>query len=587
MENRLHNSPGIPQPPPVSLPPAHPLDILQPFPSRSVVTFTSGVHRAWNAALLKVVFMFDLVKDQSTINERAILRKLRLWIIALGAACLLAGIGVGAMLSGRPTVAQSEAQIAHAPEALSASFAEIARRVEPAVVNIETMTAATEVADKDNEDKDEQSTNNPLLDMFRRQARRPSRGVGSGFIVSPKGYILTNEHVVEGSNRIIVGLQSGEKFRGTVVGIDEETDVAVVKIDAPRDLPTVTLGDSNAAQVGDWVLAIGSPFGLDQTVTAGIISKKERETPFFTNFQRFLQTDAAINRGNSGGPLVNMHGEVIGINSQIATSTGDYNGIGFALPAMEANFVYRQILAQGKVRRGYLGVTLESVKDEYARVYGLAEAKGAIVMDVQPTKDGQPTPAAKAGMQSNDIIIEFNSQPVVTAQDLIEKVAASPVGQSVNFTFLRDRDGKLEKMNTTVVLGERPKPQQLSELDDPTKTKTEDKAADLKAKGLHLGLTLAELTQQLITEKHLAGVRGLYVKEVDPSGLAAEVRAAGGVQALIEGDVITKINRVPVSTLADFQRIVSGLKAGDPIVLQFSRYARDRVTTKIVQFTYQ
>jgi len=531
--------------------------------------------------------MFDLVKDQSTINERAILRKLRLWIIALGAACLLAGIGVGAMLSGRPTVAQSEAQIAHAPEALSASFAEIARRVEPAVVNIETMTAATEVADKDNEDKEEQSSNNPLLDMFRRQARRPSRGVGSGFIVSPKGYILTNEHVVEGSNRIIVGLQSGEKFRGTVVGIDEETDVAVVKIDAPRDLPTVTLGDSNAAQVGDWVLAIGSPFGLDQTVTAGIISKKERETPFFTNFQRFLQTDAAINRGNRGGPLVNMRGEVIGINSQIATSTGDYNGIGFALPAMEANFVYRQILAQGKVRRGYLGVTLESVKDEYARVYGLAEAKGAIVMDVQPTKDGQPTPAAKAGMQSNDIIIEFNSQPVLTAQDLIEKVAASPVGQSVNFTFLRDRDGKLEKMNTTVVLGERPKPRQLSELNDPTKSRSEEKSADSKAKGLHLGLTLAELTQQLITDKHLAGVRGLYVKEVDPSGLAAEVRAAGGVPALNEGDVITKINRVPVSTLADFQRIVSGLKAGDPIVLQVSSYVRGRVATRIVQFTYQ
>src|SRR5882724_3415606 len=332
--------------------------------------------------------MFDLAKDQTTLNERAILRKLRVWIIALGAACLLAGIGVGAMLSGRPTVAQNEVQIARAPEALSASFAEIARRVEPAVVNIETLTAATEVADKDNEDKDDQLSNNPLLDMFRRQARRPSRGVGSGFIVSPKGYILTNEHVVEGSSRIIVGLQSGEKYRGRVVGIDEETDVAVIKIDAAQDLPTVTLGDSNAAQVGDWVLAVGSPFGLDQTVTAGIISKKERETPSSNsrNFQRFIQTDAAINRGNSGGPLVNMRGEVIGINSQIATSTGDYNGIGFALPASEANFVYRQIVDQGKVRRGYLGVTLDSVKDEFARVYGLAEAKGAIILDVQQTK---------------------------------------------------------------------------------------------------------------------------------------------------------------------------------------------------------
>jgi len=535
----------------------------------------------------KVVFMFDLAKDQTTVDERAILRKLRVWIIALGAACLLVGIGVGAMLSGRPTVAQSEVQIAHAPEALSASFAEIARRVEPAVVNIETMTAATEVADKDNEDKDDQSSNNPLLDMFRRQARRPSRGVGSGFIVSSKGYILTNEHVVDGSTRIIVGLQSGEKYRGRVIGVDGETDVAVIKIDAPQDLPTVTLGDSNASQVGDWVLAIGSPFGLDQTVTAGIISKKERETPFFTNFQRFLQTDAAINRGNSGGPLVNMRGEVIGINSQIATSTGDYNGIGFALPAVEANFVYRQILAQGKVRRGYLGVTLESVRDEYARVYGLSEAKGAIIMDVQPTKAGQPTPAAKAGMQSNDIITEFNGQPVANAQDLIEKVAGTPVGESAAFTFLRDRDGKLEKMSVNAVLGERPPTSQLGEGDELPAPKPAEKESDPKGNGLHLGVTLAELTQQMTTDKHLTGVRGLYVKEVDPNGLAAEVRGTGGQQSLTEGDVITRINRVPVTTLADFQRVLGSLKTGDPIVLQVSRYVRDRVATRIIQFTYQ
>jgi len=530
--------------------------------------------------------MFDLVQDQTTINERAILRKLRVWIVALGAACLLAGIGLGAMLSGRPTVAQSEAQIAHAPEALSASFAEIAKRVEPAVVNIETIAASTEVSEKDNADKDDQSSSNPLLDMFRRQAQRPMRGVGSGFIVSPKGYILTNEHVVEGSSRIIVGLQSGEKYRGRVIGIDKETDVAVVKIDAPQDLPIVNLADSNSAQVGDWVLAIGSPFGLDQTVTAGIISKIERESPFFSNFQRFLQTDAAINRGNSGGPLVNMRGEVIGINSQIATSTGDYNGIGFALPAGEASFVYRQIVAQGRVRRGYLGVTLESVKDEYARVYGLPEAKGAVIMDVQPTKDGQPTPAAKAGMQSNDIITEFNSQPVLNAQDLIQKVASTPVGASATFTFLRDRDGKLEKMNATAVLGERPEPTQLGEPDDATIQKMNPKESETK-NVLHLGLTLGELTQQLITDKHLAGVRGLYVKEVDPSGLAAELRAPNGRQALNEGDVITRINRVPVTTLADFQRVLSGLKTGDPIVLQVSRFVGDRVQTRIVQFTYQ
>src|SRR5689334_20568626 len=362
--------------------------------------------------------MFDVSKSSTSEQERTILRKLRVWIAALAVACLVAGIGIGAMLSGRPTVAQGgEIQVARAPEALSASFAEIARRVEPAVVNIETTQNQPEVSEKD-EDKDDQSASNPLLDMFRRQ-RRPARGVGSGFIVNAKGYILTNHHVIEDAARITVGLQSGEKYRGTVVGVDPETDVAVIKIDAPKDLPTVTLGDSNAAQVGDWVLAMGSPFGLDQTVTAGIISKKERETPYFSVFQRFLQTDAAINRGNSGGPLVNMRGEVIGMNSQIATSTGDYNGIGFALPANETNFVYKQLVSQGKVRRGYLGITLESVHDEFAKVYGMTEPKGAIVTQVAPTMDnGQATPASKAGLQPSDIIVEFEGTPVINALDL-------------------------------------------------------------------------------------------------------------------------------------------------------------------------
>src|SRR4030095_7671114 len=203
---------------------------------------------------------------------------------------------------------------------------------------------------------------------------------------SSDGYILTNEHVIDDATRITVGLQTGEKYRAIVVGIDSETDVAVLKIKPSRSLPTVTLGDSNAAQVGDWVLAMGSPFGLDQTVTAGIISKKERESPSFNPFQRFLQTDAAINRGNSGGPLVNMRGEVIGMNSQIATSTGDYNGIGFALPANETSFVYKQLIAQGRVKRGYLVITLESVHEEYAKVYGMSEARGAIITQVAPSE---------------------------------------------------------------------------------------------------------------------------------------------------------------------------------------------------------
>ena len=476
--------------------------------------------------------MYELPKDQMNDSERSILRKLRVWIVALGAACLIVGIGIGAILTGRPAVAQNDvASAARAPEALSASFAEIARRVEPAVVNIDTVTAAPEMAERgggDEEDsKDDPATNNPLLDMLRRQARRPARGVGSGFIVDPKGYILTNQHVVQGATRITVRLQSGEEFRGTVKGIDEETDVAVVKIESGRDLPFVKLGNSDDTEVGDWVLAIGSPFGLDQTVTAGIISKKERQAAPFTSFQQFLQTDAAINRGNSGGPLVNMRGEVIGINSQIATSTGDYNGIGFALPSNEAGFVYQQIISAGKVRRGYLGIFLDSVRPEFARVYELPDTKGAIVTDVRD----QQGPAGKAGILANDIIVEYNGQPVASAQDLINKVAGTTVGQTMAITYLRDVNGKLERRTANVTIGERPTSLAPRDEDAPIAPPTKEKAP-AEINRLRLGITLQELTPQLATERKLTGVRGLYVKDIDPNGIIADARRARSVRAM-------------------------------------------------------
>src|SRR5947207_2773634 len=401
--------------------------------------------------------MFDSFK-QTTDAENIVLRKLRGWIVAMGVVCVLAGVGIGAILAGRPAVAQDGSQAAaRGPEALSASFVEIARRVEPAVVNIDTLQSSPDVAETDNEDKADRTPGNPLYDMLRRQPQRPTRGVGSGFIIDAKGYILTNQHVIDGASRITIGLQTGERFRGKVIGVDSETDLAVIKIDVGREPPVMKFGDSSSIQVGDWVLAIGSPFGLEQTVTAGIISKKERDSQTFTNFQRFLQTDAAINRGNSGGPLVNMRGEAIGVNSQIATLTGDYNGIGFALPANETKFVCDQILTGGKVKRGYLGVTLESVRGEFARVYGLPDAKGAVVADIQPDdRNGQPTPAAKAGFQINDVIVEFNGQAVQDSQDLIAKIAGSPVGETVTLGFIRNVDGKLDRRTVTVTLGERP-----------------------------------------------------------------------------------------------------------------------------------
>ncbi len=532
---------------------------------------------------LKVVkFMLEIPKGQTTDAERAILRKLRVWIAALAVFCLVAGVGVGAMLSGRPTIAQqADMQIARAPEALSASFAEIARRVEPAVVNIETVSSPQSVAsgeDGDDEMDKALPENHPLLDMFRNRSRRPARGVGSGFIIDPKGLILTNQHVIEGATRISVKLQTGETLRGEVVGVDEETDMALVKVNTSRDLPAVKLGNSDEAQVGDWVLAIGSPFGLEQTVTAGIISTKERQTPFSSSFQRFLQTDAAINRGNSGGPLVNMRGEVIGINSQIATSTGDYNGIGFALPANEASFVYRQIVAGGKVRRGYLGIYLEPVKAEYARVFGLPEAKGAIVRDVADEKG----PAAKAGILTNDIILELNGQQVLSAQDLINKVAAMPVGETVQVGYLRELNGKLERRQTSVTVGERPA-RPVSTVRDDSTPKTGDSAKSEKLRQLErpiLGLTLSELTPQIANEKNLKGVRGLLVRDIDPGGLAFDA-------GLTEGAVIQRVNRTAVATLADFERVIATLKPGDPVVMNIANYSNERIIQNIVQFTFQ
>jgi serine protease Do len=525
--------------------------------------------------------MFESFK-QTTDAEATILRKLRVWIAVMAVVCVLAGIGIGAILAGRPAVAQDGLQsAARAPEALSASFVEIASRVEPAVVNIDTMQVSNDIAEGDNEDKPDRTQSNPLYDMLRRQPPRPTRGVGSGFIIDPKGYILTNNHVIDGATRITIGLLTGERFRGKVIGIDKETDLAVIKIDAARDLPVMKFGDSNAAQVGDWVLAIGSPFGLDQTVTAGIISKKERDSQAFSNFQRFLQTDAAINRGNSGGPLVNMHGEAIGVNSQIATLTGDYNGIGFALPSNEAKFVCEQILSGGKVKRGFLGVTLDSVRGEFARIYRLPDVRGAIVADLSPDPNGQLTPAAKAGLQTNDVIVEFNGQPVQDSNDLIAKVAGAAVGQTVVLTFLRDVDGKLDRRSVNVTLAERPD----FFARDVEIIGAKDKPESARSSTGRIGLTLSELTPPQIAEKHLDGVKGLYVKEVDPNGLAADIRPL----EINPGEVVTRINRVPVTTLADFQRVVESLRPGDAIVLNLSRFDRkyNRVAQRIVQFTYQ
>jgi serine protease Do len=480
-------------------------------------------------------------------------------------------VPVVAMIGG----ASATAQIT--PDKLSASFAEVAKTVEPAVVNIEAKGRVPEITTKGDPSPGD---SDDIMDFFRRQLpRRPQYAVGSGFIVEKTGYILTNAHVIENAARITVKLDSGEEYPARIMGSDEETDLAVLKIDAGKDLPFVKLGNSDEAQVGDWVLAIGSPFGLARTVTAGIVSQTKRETPQSSVFQKFIQTDAAINKGNSGGPLVNMKGEVIGINSQIATSTGDSNGIGFALPSNDAANVYSQLLKGGKVRRGYLGVNLESVKPEYAKVYGLNDSGGAIVTNIAEKQ----SPAADAGMKVGDVIVEFNGQKVTSAQDLIAKVAGIVPQQAVSVAYLRENGSSIDRKTTVVKLGERPIPPRA---DDTQRRLPIDAVKDDQKP---FGLTLVDLTPALAETYRIEGGKGVIVKEINPASYIADVKMSNGTDALDEGDLIQRINRQNVTNLKSFNEVVSKLKRGDAVVLEVLAYNRFSRTTqlKIVQFTVQ
>ncbi|MEP7147920.1 MAG: trypsin-like peptidase domain-containing protein [Acidobacteriota bacterium] len=502
--------------------------------------------------------------------------RLRSFLILPAVFCVLA-------VSGRAQVAAPQglpAPAATTPERLSASFAEVAKKVGSAVVSIDTKGKTPDVTAR------AESTpggSDDIMDFFRRQMpRRPSYSVGSGFFVDKSGYILTNYHVVQDAAKITIKTDSGEEISAKVVGVDEETDLAVLKADTDREVPFVKLADSDQARVGDWVLAIGSPFGLNRSVTAGIISQTNRETPSNSVFQRFIQTDAAINRGNSGGPLVNMNGEVIGINSQIATSTGDYNGVGFALPSNEAAYVIDQILKSGKVRRGYLGVGLETVKAEFATVYGLKEAKGAIVVELRDRQSA----ASVAGLKVGDVIVEFNGQKVEGAADLISKVSSASPDNSVNVAFLRENGTGLDRKTAMIRLGERPlRSGKSGEESSRTKLPLDKSNEDVKP----FGLTLVDLTPSLASTHKLEGQKGVLVKEINPESFIADVKLSNGVEALGEGDLIQRMNRAPVLDVKSFSDAVGKLKRGDAVVLHVLTYdVRSRgLQLKIVQFTVQ
>lgn len=489
------------------------------------------------------------------------------------------------------TIQKTKSTTTASPEQLSATFAEVARRVEAAVVNIDTKSKMPDIkieGESNSSGSGGGGGADDILDFFRRRLpSRPSYAVGSGFLVDKTGYILTNYHVVEDAAKVTVRLQNKEEYVAKIVGADKLTDLAVLKIEAGRDLPYLRLGNSDSIRIGDWVLAIGSPFGLAQTVTAGIISQTNRETPYATSFQKFIQTDAAINRGNSGGPLVNMNGEVIGVNSQIATSTGDYNGIGFALPANETAYVYKQILQHGKVKRGYLGVYLDSVKKEFAEVYGLSEARGAIITEISNPEGA----AAKAGLAKNDIIVSVGTEPIENAQDLIAKVASISPGENVRVNVLREGGtgggGRLESKTIIVTLDERPNEDLFADsaADEPRKLPLDGKETAEQP----FGLTLVELTPQLARTSRLKGEKGLLIRKIDPVSFIADVKNANGSTALSEGDLIQRINRVPVADLKTFNEIVGKLTEGSSVVLHIATFdpRTRRVVPGIVQFTVQ
>ncbi|RMG07308.1 MAG: PDZ domain-containing protein [Acidobacteria bacterium] len=452
---------------------------------------------------------------------------------------------------------------------LSAAFSAVIKKVEPAVVSVRARYRMVSEITFAETPKDSSSEERSYQDQL---PRRANYGVGSGFIVDKSGYIITNFHVVEDAVRVMVGLENGEEYQASIVGVDEETDIAVLKIDANKELPTIAFGDSDAVQLGEWVLAIGSPFGLEQSATAGIISQVQRETPFSSPFQRFIQTDAAVNRGNSGGPLVNMDGEVIGVNSQIATVTGNFSGVSFALPAKEALFVYRQIVQYGRVRRGYLGVNLDSVRNEFAKVYGLDEAKGAIITNIADKQ----SPAGRAGLQVGDVITEFNGEKVQNAHDLIIKVALAGPDRDVNIVFLRENGDSLERKVVNLKLGERPTNKTITESNMPKKTDSSS-----------FGLVLVDLNPSLAKSYNLEGEKGVLVKDIDPSSFLNDLRYSTNSDLIMRGDLIQRINRKQVSDVKSFNQIAGELKPGDPVVLHVASYNRrtQSVQKRIVQFT--
>jgi serine protease Do len=467
--------------------------------------------------------------------------------LRMAQAIVLLAIFVFTLVTISPAGAQGPAVL----KEMGQAFVQVAEKVTPTVVNIKS--TKKQVSEAPAEGMDPQFKNHPFFgDEFFKRFKREfgpkdfhQQGLGSGLIVSADGLILTNAHVVKDADEITVNLSDKRSFKAKVIGVDPESDIAVLKIEA-TGLPVVKMADSDKLRVGEIVLAVGNPFGFDQTVTQGIVSAKGRSNVGIIGYEDFIQTDAAINPGNSGGPLVNIEGEVVGITTAIASRSGGYQGIGFAIPSNSAKLIMDDLIKTGKVRRGLLGVNIQDVTDALAKSFGRSDGEGALVSQVI---DGSP--AEKAGIKAGDIILKFNGEQVTGASQLKNLVGRQKPGDTAKLTLFRNK----QTLDITLKVGERTKEAIASA--GPSSSGSAETSNEL-------GIEIEKVSASVAERLGLKNGAGLEVKDLSQNGPGARM----GLKA---GDVIIEVNDTAVTDVAGFNTAVATAKANKMIRLKIRR----------------
>ena len=481
-------------------------------------------------------------------------------VAALGLALLVGGVTGTVVHSSSEEPVYTVATSTRTPMVLEQGFSSVVKTAAPAVVNISSSrvvkTPETGPGGLD-EDFLRRFFGEEFMRQFRVPRERRERSLGSGVIVNPSGYILTNGHVVDNATEVKVVFSDKRELPGKIIGIDPGTDVAVIRVNADH-LSTLPFADSSKVEVGDICLAVGNPFGLGQTVTMGIVSATGRGGLGIEDYEDFIQTDASINPGNSGGPLVNVRGELIGVNTAILSPSGGNLGIGFAVPSNMVRTVMDQIITTGKVTRGYLGVTIQDINSDLAKAMKLPNTHGALIGDVDPNG-----PSAKSGLQSGDIIVEINGKPIADSRELRLIVSAMKPGSQIGMRVVHNG----EPRNVTLTLGEMPIPKETVSNNPPPPPAREKPSAPEQPR---IGVAVTEVTPEIAKElKVPAATKGIVIGEVEEGSSASEA-------GLEIGDIIAEVDRKPVKTVTDFRNAIANHTSSDPILLLINREGHSR-----------